>query len=109
MHKVSCCSAAADESSATPAKATVSVPAGPDSRVRFAACSHLKACGGLGRAAALVYSLQGLTYGLYAEFQAQEAEFDYLRSMEIEERINDVRGNRIESLRLPQSITQLFF
>jgi hypothetical protein len=49
------------------------------------------------RALSSIHSLQGLTYGLYAEFQAQEAEFDYLRSMEIEERINDVRTAGIES------------
>ena len=67
---------------------------------------------GAWRALSSIHSLQGLTYGLYAEFQAQEAEFDYLRSMEIEERINDVRtreSNRIECQRLPLLQHSAFF
>ena len=63
------------------------------------------------RALSSIHSLQGLTYGLYAEFQAQEAEFDYLRSMEIEERINDVRtreSNRIPAAATPPSLGFFF-
>ena len=35
--------------------------------------------------------VQGLHYQPFAEFQGHDAEFDYLRSQEIEERVNDMK------------------
>lgn len=34
---------------------------------------------------------RGVEYKFYAEFQSHEQEFDYLKSLEIEEKINRIR------------------
>ena len=36
-------------------------------------------------------ALQDAEYRFYCEFQSHEPEFDYLKSLEIEERINKIR------------------
>jgi len=49
-------------------------------------------------AVSLALALQSAEYRFYTEFQSHEPEFDYLKSLEIEEKINQIRWIRRTSV-----------